>query len=135
MGNKLTRIYGRGHLHFIMFSCYRRVAFLRSVGSRNKFVQILGQVRDRYRFSLVGYVVMPEHVHLLAANSVSPFVGDAGTQFTLTGADGQAYTLTQVEGSVNGVTGRFEYITNSSGQLTHQLFVPGGTINGIPIKP
>ena len=65
MGNKLTRIYGRGHLHFITFSCYRRVAFLRSVGSRNKFVQILGQVRDRYRFSLVGYVVMPEHVHLL----------------------------------------------------------------------
>jgi putative transposase len=25
----------------------------------------LGAIRDRYKFSLVGYVVMPEHVHLL----------------------------------------------------------------------
>jgi putative transposase len=29
------------------------------------FVQILGQVRDRYDFSPVGYVVMPDHVQLL----------------------------------------------------------------------
>jgi putative transposase len=65
MANKLIRIYGRGHLHFITFSCYRRVPFLRSVRARNVFVQILGQVRDRYEFSLVGYVVMPDHVHLL----------------------------------------------------------------------
>src|ERR1700680_4716547 len=65
MANKLIRIYGRGHLHFIPFSCYRRVPFLRSVRARNVFVQILGQVRDRYEFSVVGYVVMPDHVHLL----------------------------------------------------------------------
>ena len=65
MANKLIRIYGRGHLHFITFSCYRRVPFLRSVRARNVFVQILGEVRDRYGFSLVGYVVMPDHIHLL----------------------------------------------------------------------
>jgi putative transposase len=65
MANKLIRIYGRGHLHFITFSCYRRVPFLRSVRAKNAFVQILGEVRDRYGFSLVGCVVMPEHVHLL----------------------------------------------------------------------
>jgi putative transposase len=38
---------------------------LRSVRARNVFVEILGEVRDRYGFALVGYVVMPEHVHLL----------------------------------------------------------------------
>ena len=38
---------------------------LGSVRARNVFVKILGEVRDRYGFSLVGYVVMPEHVHLL----------------------------------------------------------------------
>jgi putative transposase len=65
MANKLIRIYGRGHLHFITFSCYRRVPFLRSVRAKNVFVQILNEVRDRYGFSLVGYVVMPEHVHML----------------------------------------------------------------------
>ena len=27
--------------------------------------KVLGEVRDRYKFSLAGYVVMPEHVHLL----------------------------------------------------------------------
>jgi REP-associated tyrosine transposase len=70
MANKLIRIYGRGHLHFITFSCYRRVPFLRSVHSKNVFVQILDEVRDRYGFSLVGYVVMPEHVHLLIGEPV-----------------------------------------------------------------
>jgi putative transposase len=65
MANKLIRIYGRGHLHFITFCCYRRGPFLRSVHAKNTFVQILSEVRDRYGFSLVGYVVMPEHIHLL----------------------------------------------------------------------
>ena len=65
MPNKLIRHYGRGHLHFITFTCYRRLPLLRSVRARNVFVQILGEVRDRYRLPLVGYVVMPNHVHLL----------------------------------------------------------------------
>jgi REP-associated tyrosine transposase len=38
---------------------------LGSTGARNLFVNILGEVRDHYGFALVGYVVMPEHVHLL----------------------------------------------------------------------
>jgi REP element-mobilizing transposase RayT len=29
------------------------------------FVKILGEVRDRHGFALAGYVVMPEHIHLL----------------------------------------------------------------------
>jgi putative transposase len=65
MANKLIRRYGRGHLHFITFTWYRRLPLLRSVRARNAFVHILDEVRDRYGFSLVGYVVMPEHVHLL----------------------------------------------------------------------
>jgi putative transposase len=59
------RYFGHGHLHFITFSCYRRLPLLRSVRARNTLVQILGEVRDRYGFALVGYVVMPEHIHLL----------------------------------------------------------------------
>jgi putative transposase len=65
MANKLIRRYGLSHLHFITFTCYQRRPLLRSVRARNAFVHILGQVRDRYGFSLVGYVVMPEHIHLL----------------------------------------------------------------------
>src|SRR6266849_4860963 len=65
MTNKLIRYYGHGHLHFITFSCYRRWPLLRSVRAKNAFVKILNQVRDRHGSSVVGYVVMPEHIHLL----------------------------------------------------------------------
>ncbi len=65
MRNKLVRIYGHGHLHFVTFSCYRRQKLLGRVGARNLFVKVLGSVRSRYGFALVGFVVMPEHVHLL----------------------------------------------------------------------
>jgi putative transposase len=65
MAHMLLRIYWCGHLHFIAFSCYRRMPFLLSARARSVFVQILGQVRDRYGFSLVGYVAMPDRIHLL----------------------------------------------------------------------
>src|SRR6266436_2597300 len=70
MPTGLKRRYGQHHLHFITFTCYRRLPLLRSVRARNIFVNILGEVRDRYGFSLVGYVVMPEHIHLLISEPV-----------------------------------------------------------------
>jgi putative transposase len=33
--------------------------------NRDLFLQVLEQVRKRYHFVVVGYVVMPEHIHLL----------------------------------------------------------------------
>ena len=63
--NPLNRFYGRGDLHFVTFSCYRRRPYLGTARARNRFVEILDEVRLRHGFELVGYVVMPEHVHLL----------------------------------------------------------------------
>src|SRR5690242_15113771 len=65
MPERLKRIYGFGHLHFITFSCYDRLPLLGSARARNVFVRILHRTREEYGFKLVGYVVMPEHVHLL----------------------------------------------------------------------
>lgn len=65
MPRKLKRYHGRGDLHFITFSCYERRALLGTVWARNLFLKILEQVRRRCAASMVGYVVMPEHVHLL----------------------------------------------------------------------
>ena len=65
MRNRLQRLYGRGDLHFVTFSCYRRRPFLAAARARFLFVNILDQVRSRHVFLLIGYVVMPEHVHLL----------------------------------------------------------------------
>ena len=69
MPRDLRRYYGRGHLHFLTFSCYRRLPLLGAVRARNIFVQALAKIRERYRFLLVGYVVMPNHVHLLISES------------------------------------------------------------------
>ena len=61
----LHRYYGAGYLHYITTSCYRRRAWLATEPSRDLFVEVLEQVRRRYHFVVVGYVVMPQHVHLL----------------------------------------------------------------------
>lgn len=65
MTQGLRRYYGGQNLHFITASCYRRRALLASVRRRDLFLRVLEEVRQRYGFVVVGYVVMPEHIHLL----------------------------------------------------------------------
>jgi putative transposase len=62
---RLRRIYGRRHLHFITCSCFDRQPYLDNLKSREVFIQLLSEVREKYRFALAGYVLMPEHFHLL----------------------------------------------------------------------
>ena len=65
MPRRLKRYYGQGDLHFVTFSCYRRLPLLGSRCARDVFVAELGRAREKYGFRLLGFVVMPEHVHLL----------------------------------------------------------------------
>src|SRR5262245_25076838 len=76
MPKGLKRYYGQGHLHFITCSCYRRWPLLGRVRARNTLVRILGEVRSKYRLRILGYVVMPEHVHLLISE---PAIGTPST--------------------------------------------------------
>ncbi len=69
----LQRYYGYRDLHFVTFSCYHRQKYLDTISVRNHFVKVLDEVRSRYQFALLGYVVMPEHVHLLISE---PSIGD-----------------------------------------------------------
>ncbi len=69
MPKRLKRIVGQGDLPFITFCCYQRRRLLGTVHARNLAVEILRQVRSRYKFALLGYVFMPEHVHLLISES------------------------------------------------------------------
>ena len=69
MPKNLKRYNGRGDLHFVTFSCYRRLPLLRTIRARNLFMRPLGAIHERYKFLLVGYVVMPDHVHLLISES------------------------------------------------------------------
>jgi putative transposase len=54
-----------GEFHFLAFSCFRRRSYLSTVAARELFEDALERVRLRYPFVVAGYVVMPEHVHLL----------------------------------------------------------------------
>ena len=65
MTKRLHRYYGTHDLHFITSSCYRRQPELGSAWRRDLFVKILEETRRKYRFVVHGYVVMPEHFHLL----------------------------------------------------------------------
>ena len=67
MPKNLKRYYGKHDLHFVTCTCYRRMPLLSSARSKGVFAKILGEVRDRYAFLLVGYVVMPNHIHLLVS--------------------------------------------------------------------
>ena len=67
MANALHRFYGGRDLHFLTFSCYHRQPFFTDPARCDLFLKILERVRLRYRLVVVGYVVMPEHVHLLVS--------------------------------------------------------------------
>jgi putative transposase len=61
----LERRQRKGGLHFVTFSCFHRCGYLKTPAARDLFEDALQKARTRYRFDVTGYVVMPEHVHLL----------------------------------------------------------------------
>jgi REP element-mobilizing transposase RayT len=58
--------------------CYQRRSLLGTRQNRDLFLQVLERVRRRYHFVVVGYVVMPERIHLLLGEPLR--AGDAGPQ-------------------------------------------------------
>jgi hypothetical protein len=48
MPKGLKRYYGRGHLHFITSSCYRRSPMLGTAERRNLFLRLLERVRVEF---------------------------------------------------------------------------------------
>jgi putative transposase len=67
MPSRLKRYQLTGDFHFLTFSCYNRLPYIGSAASRNLFERALEEIRKRYVFHIFGYVVMPEHVHLLVS--------------------------------------------------------------------
>jgi putative transposase len=65
MPSRLKRYQKAGQLHYITFTCYHRIQYLNLAFARGVFEQTLERVRRWYNLYIIGYVVMPEHVHLL----------------------------------------------------------------------
>jgi putative transposase len=67
MPTGLKRYQQAGDFHFLTFSCYHRRPLLETPQAKSTFEQTLERVRQWYGLFIAGYVVMPEHVHLLVS--------------------------------------------------------------------
>ena len=65
MPKGLIRYQHSGCFHFITFGCYHSHEHLGTADARDLFEHSLETMRNRYDFVVCGYVVMPDHVHLL----------------------------------------------------------------------
>jgi putative transposase len=67
MPRGLVRIQDSGELHFITFSCYQRRNYLSAASSRGMVADAMRRISLSYDFDLLGFVVMPNHVHVLVS--------------------------------------------------------------------
>jgi putative transposase len=63
----LKRCHATRQLHYLTFSCYKRRPNFEAIESRATFESALERVRQHYILCVFGYVVMPEHVHMLVS--------------------------------------------------------------------
>ena len=63
----LKRFQETRQIHVLTFSCYHRQPKFTSASACTTLVDALERVRANYRLCVYGYVVMPEHVHLLVS--------------------------------------------------------------------
>lgn len=72
----------------------------------------------------MGTAASKTDVYHLAGSFLTEAQLSKGTAVYITGGDGIQRILLQVEGAVNGVKGVFEFILQSDGTVSHQLFKP-----------
>ena len=77
MPRGLYRLHHSGSAHFITFTCYHRYAYLSDPLVRDLFVQALERSRKLYGMLVYGFVVTPEHVHLLISATERGTVANA----------------------------------------------------------
>src|SRR5207248_10669792 len=61
----LKRFHHTEQSHFVTFCCYHHRPLLSADASRQVFESALERVRRSFGLRVYGYVVMPDHVHLL----------------------------------------------------------------------
>ena len=82
----LKRYQPAGEPHFVTFSCYGRRPLLAPAQAKSLFEGALERARPGYRFYVTGYVVMPEHVHLLVSEPERATLAGAASVEAIRGA-------------------------------------------------
>ncbi len=77
MPSGLRRFHESGQTHFVTFSCYRRRELFVSVSAKHTLEAALERIRRSFNLCVYGYVVMPEHVHLLLSEPQCATLADA----------------------------------------------------------
>ncbi len=91
MPRGLIRFHQSRQTHFVTFSCYHHRELLITDESRELVESALERVRRSYRLYIYGYVVMPDHVHLLLSEPQTQDNPNSGTLkpgFGLSGSTG-----------------------------------------------
>ena len=73
----LERFQNTGQSHFVTFSCYHHLALITTPTSRCLFESALERVRRSFQLCVYGYVVMPDHIHLLVSQPQQETLADA----------------------------------------------------------
>jgi putative transposase len=77
MPQGLKRLQQSGQSHFVTFSCYHRRPKLTNLEACRIFLEALEAARKRFAIRVYGYVLMPEHVHLLLSEPASLTLAEA----------------------------------------------------------
>jgi putative transposase len=76
MPSGLKRYQTSGSYHFITFTCYHHLPYLNDEHAYTVFEQTLEILRLRHGFHVFGYVLMPDHVHLLLSEPTHHLLAD-----------------------------------------------------------
>jgi len=98
---------------FVTFSCYRRYRVFDVVSAREIMIQEIGRLRDEAGMRLLGYVLMPEHVHLVVWPPLATKLGVLIGQMKARAAQG---ILRSWDGDIP------EILRRRQGTPQHQLF-------------
>lgn len=77
MPSSLKRYQNTGQSHFVTFTCYHRRPLMTTPSSRRIIESALERIRRNFHLRVYGYVVMPDHVHLLLSEPQYGTLADA----------------------------------------------------------
>jgi putative transposase len=94
----LKRFHHTEQSHFVTFCCYHRRPLLSADASKRVFESALERVRRSFGLRVYGYVVMPDHVHLLLSETAQETLADALKSAICAASEPRAEIPSEVEG-------------------------------------